>query len=388
MVFTVGGDLLTNLVTVTNVLAVDVHNAALTSRDVVFESALYYALSPPPQMPPFFTNIVVLPGETNAVLTWTTLFDSTTEVFYGPTPLLGNSSSFDSNLVSEHAVVLTGLVPLTRYFYHLVSMVGTNEFVFDGTFTTVPFHQPLLAFSDSWKFTTNNLDGVNWMDLEYDDSGWLGEGPALLYIEDNPAVGPLSTPLPAGGNGPYTTYYFRTYFSVTNPVEGFALLFTNFIDDGAVFYLNGVEIQRVRMPAGPINYATYTSTCPLNNCEATRDVPDVFRIGGSWMTNVATSGVNALAVEVHQRSADSTDIVFGSTLGLVRAVASEVALRVTTSNGVTQISWPGAYLTLQHCTNLTNLSGTNGWVDVPGPVRSSPYYLTNPVGATFYRLRN
>ncbi len=386
IVFTINGDLMTNLLAGTNHLAVEAHNAALMSRDVVFESALFYTLSPPPQLPPFFTNIVVLPGETTAVLTWTTLSNSTTEVLYGLTPLLGNSSSLDANPVSQHAVALTNLAPRTQYYYRLVSLAGTNELVFDGTFSTVPFHQPVLTFSNTWKFTTNNLDGVNWTAPEYDDTEWLGEGPALLHVEDNAAVGPRTTPLPEGSNGlPYPTYYFRTAFSVTNPVGGLALLVTNFIDDGAVFYLNGVEIQRVRMPTGPISYATYANACPLNNCEATKDVPDVFRLGGGWMTNVTTVGDNFLAVEVHQRNATSSDIVFGSMLGLVRATAGETALKVTASNGVTYISWPGEYLTLQYCTNLTE---PGSWADLPGPGRSSPLGLTNSGGSSFYRLRD
>ncbi len=386
IVFNISGPLLNNLIIGTNHVAVEVHNAAEASRDVVFESALYYALAPPEQLPPFFTNIVVLPGETNAVITWNTLFGATTEVEYGRTPLLGTTSGPTTDLVSEHAVALSDLEPLTQYFYRLVCAVGTNEFQFDGTFTTTTLHLPLLSFNDTWRFTTNNLDGVYWTDPEFDDSEWLGEGPALLYIEDNGAVGPRSTPLPASGDGPYTTYYFRTFFTVTNtPIEAYALVFTNFIDDGAVFYLNGLEIQRVRMPAGAISNATFASACPLNNCEATRDVPDVFRIGGSWMTNVATAGWNSLSVEVHQRNAGSTDIVFGSTLGLVRARADEIPLTVTRSNEVTCLTWPGEFLTLQYSTNL---NGGSNWFDVPGPVRSSPYCVTNPAGATFYRLRN
>lgn len=384
-VFTIGAPLITNLVNGLNHVAVEVHNAAATSRDVVFESALFYTLAPPEQLPPFFTNITVLPGETNAVLTWNTLFNATTEVQHGLTPLLGNSSGLDTNPVGAHAVVLEGLEPLTEYFYRLVGTSGTNQYEFDGTFTTTTYHQPLITFGHSWKFTTNDQSGFNWTDLEFDESEWPGEGPPLFYLEDNVAVGPRMTPVAPGGNGlPYPTYYFRTYFTVAPPIEGLALIFTNYIDDGAVFYLNGVEVQRVRMPAGAVTYPTYASACPLNNCEATRDVPDVFRLGGPWMSLVQTAGVNSLAVEVHQRNASSTDIVFGSTLGLVRALPGETTLAVTRSGDVIRLSWPAEYLTLQWTTNLASLSS---WVDVPGPVRSSPYCLTNPPGGAYFRLR-
>src|SRR5438046_5883154 len=57
---------------------------------------------------------------------------------------------------------------------------------------------------------------------------------------------------------PYTTYYFRTHFTSANSAPGTALLFSSYIDDGAVFYLNGAELYRVRMdpPPAPITNGT------------------------------------------------------------------------------------------------------------------------------------
>jgi hypothetical protein len=349
--------------------------------------ALLYALPPPVQLPPFITNVVVAPGETNAVITWTTLSNSTSQILYGETPALGSSNMLDSNAVANHAMVLTGLQRVTQYHFRIVSTVGANRYTEDGTFSTVPFYSPLVTSSNNWRFTTNNLDGVNWIAPGYDDSGWLGQGPALLYIEDNVGVTPRNTPLPNGANGsPYPAYYFRTHFPFSGPVPGFALVFTNFIDDGAVFYLNGVEIQRVRMAGGLVSYTNLSIGCPDNNCDTTPDVPDVFRIGGDAMTNLVVGGDNVVAAEVHQFNGVGSDIVFGSAVGLVRALAGETTLRIGRTNDVVCVSWDGEGLILQRASSLS--SGTNSWADVVGPGATNPYCTTNPAATAFYRLRD
>jgi exopolysaccharide biosynthesis protein len=386
LVFTLTGSALNNLVVGTNYYTVELHNfrSINPSPDVAFQSAVHFTLPPPPVPPPFFSDLVLLPGETNAVLTWNTLSNSTAQILYGLTPLLGSSSPLDPNLTLNHAVVLTGLQAVTTYYFQIVATNGTNQWTFDGTFTTTPFMQMLVSFTDGWRFTTNNLNGINWPSVDYDDDDWQGPGPALLYLEENVGVSPRSTPLPAtAGNDPYPTYYFRTRFSFSGSPEGFGLIFTNYIDDGAVFYLNGTEIQRVRMNPGPVSYTQLSSGCPINACEATQDVPDVFRLGGSMMTNLV-EGENVLAVEVHQHSLDSSDIVFGSTVSLVRSLVSETPLHITRSNDVICVSWTGTGFTLQQ----TNVVSSGPWPDVPGPVTTSPYCTTNPSATTFFRLRD
>jgi len=381
-VVTLSGSVLTNLVIGTNVIAVEAHNQQANSPDVTFESALFYTVQPPAQI---ITNVVATPGETNVTITWTTTTNATTQVLYGLTPSLGSSNAFNGSLVTSHSVTLNGLQPLTTYYFRVLSSAGGNSYSMDGSFTTVAFQLTLLDFTNSWTFTTNNLDGTNWMAPNYNDAGWLGQGPALLYFEDNPAVSPRSTPVPPGNNGlPMPTYYFRTHFPFSGSPAGFALLFTNYIDDGAVLYLNGSEIQRVRMFGGPVSYVDLSDGCPPNNCDATVDVPDVFRISGDAMTNLV-NGDNVLAAEVHQHSTTSSDIVFGSTLSLVRSLVTETKLRVSRSTNVVCISWDGAGFTLQKAGALT---GSNAWSDVSGPITSSPYCTTNPATTTYYRLRN
>jgi hypothetical protein len=78
---------------------------------------------------------------------------------------------------------------------------------------------------------------------------------------------------------------------------------SNLIDDGAVFYLNGVEIGRVGMNAGPVTYAT-----PASRGVGDATSYDVLTVAAANLVQ----GSNTLAVEVHQVNGTSTDIVFAS----------------------------------------------------------------------------
>jgi hypothetical protein len=163
--------------------------------------------------------------------------------------------------------------------------------------------QTVVLMTHTWRYNQNGIDlGTPWRQLDYDDSSWPS-GRALLYVEESALPAPKNTPLTLGR----MTYYFRTTFTNTFP-EGtpLTLALTTIIDDGAVFYLNGQEIFRLRMPEGPINYNTPASV--VNN--ATLEGP--FEL----TTDALRPGLNVLAVEVHQNQIGSSDIVHGAALEL------------------------------------------------------------------------
>jgi hypothetical protein len=338
----------------------------------------------------FMNDLAASPLDTIATITWTTASNATTQVEYGLTTSYGSFSSFDPTPVTNHVVLLNGLMLGSNYFFRAISTVGGAQYTEGCYFSTTNFHRVLFDVTKAWKWTTNNLDGINWKARNYDDSAWAGPGPGLLYVEDNPAVSPRNTPLPPNNGVPmlgvsvYPTYYFRTHFTMSNAVGILFMTFTNFIDDGAVFYLNGTEIQRVRMPLSP-TVITYTSLATASPCLGDATCPDVFSIGSSRLTNVI-SGDNVLAAEVHQFG--TSDIVFGSALSYVRPTVFTPTLHIVLSGtGATNtatISWNGTGFTLQQSSVP---AGT--WADVPGPVTSSPYLAAPSPGAIrFYRLRN
>jgi hypothetical protein len=190
-----------------------------------------------------------------------------------------------------------------------------------NTWATVIF-----TVTNSWRYNqTSNLDAVSWTIAAYNDAAWP-QGPGLLYSETNAAISPRNTALTLGR----TTYYFRTHFSLGTVAMTDVLTFSNRIDDGAVFYLNGVEVQRVRMPGAPTNiaYATFATGTPSGG-DATSW--DVFSIPA---TN-AIAGDNVLAVEVHQNSSSSSDILFGAALSIDPvSVTRGPFLQVGTTNSV------------------------------------------------------
>jgi hypothetical protein len=72
-------------------------------------------------------------------------------------------------------------------------------------------------------------------------------------------------------------------------------------DDGAIVYLNGVEVFRNNMPGGPINYQTLASS--------PAEEPSQFHVANINGAPLVT-GLNVIAVEVHQNALLSTDISF------------------------------------------------------------------------------
>ena len=183
----------------------------------------------------------------------------------------------------------------------------------------------------TWRYLATPTDqGTSWRGVLYDDSAWPS-GPGVLgYGEPY-----IATAVPWGpnSNSRYTTTYFRTTFVLAQDpatLQNLTLL-ANY-DDGFILYLNGVEVARRGLPAGPVNYGTFAS----------------LREGGGYETtnltaflNLLQQGPNLLAVEVHQASLSSNDLVWDAELAhgvqllrgpyLQMAAPTRVAVRWRTS---------------------------------------------------------
>jgi hypothetical protein len=302
----------------------------------------------------FMQDPVITPGRTMAILQWNTASPASTQVEYGRTSSLGTFSPLDATPRTNHTVVLTGLVPATSNYFRLISVAGVEYSTPVCTFLTLTNPPALVAPSNNmnqifgvtqtWSYTSNNLDGVAWTARNYAETGWQGSGPGLLYVEDSIYVSPKNTALPTPCDPLQPgqlctslpmTYYFRTHFSFpTNPAN-VTLSFTNWIDDGAVFYLNGVEINRVRMPAAPTQILNNTRASGFTPTPATSqndpiygylygdavlNYPTVFSLSGAVVANNLVQGDNVMAVEVHNYSPGSPDIVFGTVLNYTKSV--------------------------------------------------------------------
>ncbi|MBN2474814.1 MAG: lamin tail domain-containing protein [Pirellulales bacterium] len=173
----------------------------------------------------------------------------------------------------------------------------------------------LIDVDDSWAYDQSGNDlRTAWREPGFDDSSW-SIGDALLYVETSSLPAPTNTPLTLGP----ITYYFRRHFTLHADPQDISLQLSTVIDDGAVVYINGQEAFTLGMPAGEIDYQT----------RAGRGVGNALYEGPFTIpTDALVPGDNVIAVEVHQTSSTSTDVVFGLTLD---------AVVDTTSNPITLV---------------------------------------------------
>jgi len=247
-------------------------------------------------------------------------------------------------------------------------------YTFEAAPSPLTTNLPLINLtSSSWQANAAGADlGVTWLEQSYDDTqaGWSA-GQGLFGYTPSPGAYPaINTAL---GSGP-TTYYFRTHFNWNFLADNLAFVITNYLSDGAVIYLNGAEVRRVRMPAGPIGFNTNAtgSATPVGRVE-------VFGIAGEPLI----LGDNILEVETHQALSTAADMVFGLSL---TAAAQFPVLNINTNLPADQTVVAGESVTLTTDVigsgPLSHQWSRNG-VNVPGATNANltiPVVLTNDAG--------
>ena len=182
---------------------------------------------------------------------------------------------------------------------------ASSDLVFDAELIVWVDDYPDSVYSEgvprgaSWELWDRGGDlGSAWRAPGYDDGDWSA-GPGPLGFGENEVVTETR-------RGPITTY-FRADFTAHGSVS--AMTAEVLHDDGFVAYLNGTEIGRASMPAGPVSASTLAVD---HEAQATYHPFD----WSSAIPLLDREGVNTLAVEVHQASATSSDLVFDLSLQL------------------------------------------------------------------------
>jgi hypothetical protein len=174
--------------------------------------------------------------------------------------------------------------------------------------------ETLVSRGSVWRYRDDGSNqGTAWRQPGFADGSW-SQGPAQLGYGD----GDEATEVDFGDSGDkFPTTYFRHRFSVTDASELTELTLGLVRDDGAVVYLNGVEVVRSNMPLGTIDYLTYAEGGPVSGAdESTFFTFDVD-------PGLLVDGQNVLAVEIHQDSGTSSDISFDLELtGLIAGAGS------------------------------------------------------------------
>ncbi|MDA7681924.1 CotH kinase family protein, partial [Verrucomicrobiales bacterium] len=165
-----------------------------------------------------------------------------------------------------------------------------------------------------WRYLDNGKDlGTEWREVNYNDLEWLaGDTPAGFGSIINT---PIVTTLDFGDQpaNKHPTYYFRTSINIQDPNEFSYFTFNLHVDDAAIVYVNGNEIIRDGFRDDAIvNYNTYA---PSNGKEG---VFDTFEVEASAFS----SGINIIAVELHNQSAGSSDLVFDMSISADASILS------------------------------------------------------------------
>ena len=215
---------------------------------------------------------------------------------------------------------------------------------------TIHVDDSLVSTGAVWKFLDNGSNqGTAWRSNNFNDVTWAF-GPAQLGYGDGDEATVVS--YGTNVNAKYITTYFRRAFTVADPAAYTNIVLGLLRDDGAVVYLNGVEVFRSNMTNAPITYTTLALTSMSGSGETT-----------FYTTNVdltlLRAGTNLLAVEVHQNAGTSSDVSFD--LYLIGVRAGELALNL-------------APVITAHPQSRTNLAGTEAVFSVVANGSSAMQY--------------
>lgn len=323
----------------TNLIAAEVHQANRTSSDVAFD----LALSGVPATTTDGITLVYISGPapysrfsrpTNVLISaFARSGAGAVEAveFYAGTVRLGQDSTAPYSYV--WADPPEGTHPL-RVVARVNGLSVTSAPVWISVLAAAPapLVQTFIPSNAVWKYLAGpNPAPADWNQLDFDDGSWPS-GPAQLGFGD----GDEATVIPGGPNdNRYPTVYFRHRFVVPDPGGVTNLTLWLRRDDGAVVYLNGVELLRDNLPAGPIGYSTLASN-------ATDD-------GVLWLSfgvdpDRLAVGTNVLAAELHQSSATSSDLSFELMLEAQLAAERARGIWLTQPAPGTVVSWPGPVL--------------------------------------------
>jgi chitodextrinase len=159
----------------------------------------------------------------------------------------------------------------------------------------------LVAAGSSWRYLDNGVDQATaWRNPTFNDTTWKIGNAQFGYGEGDEA-----TVVSYGGDPEkrYVTTYFRKTINVANPAALSNIVLGLLRDDGAVVYLNGVEVARSNMPTGTITFKTQPD---INVPTADENTYFPYTIPAALLT----TGTNTIAVELHQKGWTNNDLSF------------------------------------------------------------------------------
>jgi hypothetical protein len=174
-------------------------------------------------------------------------------------------------------------------------------------------YQTIIDMGDTWQYLLPATDpGTAWRTTGYDASGW-DSGPGGFGYgdgDDNTIIGTTNS------------VFIRREFEITDLASVEKLLFNIDYDDGFIAFINGTEIARNNLGAGPVGFDQPTNELQR---EAT-----LYQGGGTEIWGISdpagilVEGTNVIAVQGHNASLTSSDLSLIPFLTLGRSGAGHM----------------------------------------------------------------
>jgi hypothetical protein len=228
----------------------------------------------------------------------------------------------------------------------------------------------LIPSNSTWKyFDSGNLPAENWHSNGFYDASW-NAGSAILGYGD----GDISTLINFGGNpdNKYITSYFRHQFEIENPTNVTELSINLLRDDGAIIYINGIEVIRSNLSGAAVTPNTLATDAVSGSNEL---LYYPFTINNSTLV----TGLNTIAVEVHQVSPTSSDLRFDLSLNAFFSGLTETERIISTSDSITYTLTGDSRLAAEYTEISSSILAQNINSNLVLQSAASPYFVTENV---------
>lgn len=268
---------------------------------------------------------------TSKITAWTNPFSGRRSYLFGPNRETFRNNNLWPNLPPPELSHPGGSVP-RDYALNITNDSGRIYYTSDGTDPRSPGGAPnpdaiaqsgsklnveLIGAGSEWKYNDDDGDlGNPWREPAYNDSNWKsGNGPlGFGGINDNTTspsrritIATTINPRPR-----QLTAYFRNTFEIDQAAAYFELDLNIMSDAGAAVYINGTEVFRdSNLPLGAL-FSTSTGNDASDSNEGDYDR---YPIDAS----VLEDGTNVIAVEMHNVSLGSSDMVMDIQLTAIRS---------------------------------------------------------------------
>ena len=193
---------------------------------------------------------------------------------------------------------------------HNISDFRTNYIALNSCVpVSFEYSTNIFSFGSFWSFYDwVDAPPENWKEPDFFEDPMLwGFAPGMFYYDPAARINPPCTfrnwTLSLGSG----TYYFRKHFTLRPEMRNgpVTLSVRSVVDDGAAFYVNGAEILRTNLPAGPLSHSSRALDAGNPVCRT-----NAIAITNSLME------VNVLAIELHEAAVQDFDVAFDGGLSL------------------------------------------------------------------------